>query len=165
LSRALENLAQLITKSGTRISFSGLPVVQGSELLLAQVFQNLVSNAIKFRRSEPPQIHVSAEEGQDEWIFCVRDNGIGFKMEYAEKIFQVFKRLHHSDEYPGTGIGLGICKRIVERHGGRIWAVSEEGKGASFFFALPRGPRPRLLPPHPQLSSAYEGHDAVGFPS
>jgi signal transduction histidine kinase len=108
------------------------------ERQLVQVLQNLISNAIKFRADAPPRIHVSAEEREDEWEFAVRDNGIGIDPSHADRIFEIFKRLHTRAEYPGTGIGLAICKKTVERHGGRIWVESQPGQGSTFRFTLPK---------------------------
>jgi light-regulated signal transduction histidine kinase (bacteriophytochrome) len=111
----------------------------GDEIQLIQLLQNLISNAIKFHREEPPRVHVKAEQGEKEkeWVFSVRDNGIGMDSEYFERIFTIFQRLHSKSEYPGTGIGLAVCKKIVECHGGRIWLESELGVGTVFYFTLP----------------------------
>jgi chemotaxis family two-component system sensor kinase Cph1 len=113
-----------------------LPTVIGDENQWAQLFQNLLSNAMKFRGHERPCIHVSARRTEEEWVFSVRDNGIGLDPQYADRIFVIFQRLHTSQEFGGTGIGLAICKKIVERHGGRIWVESELGKGATFYFTI-----------------------------
>ena len=112
-------------------------MVLGDEVQLIQLFQNLVANAIKFRSQESTQIQVSAERRGQEWVFAIKDNGIGIAPEHQERIFSIFQRLHHRSEYPGTGIGLAICKKIVERHGGRIWVESQPGKGSTFYFSIP----------------------------
>ena len=104
------------------------------------MFQNLIANAIKFRGERPPQIHVGARAEAGRWVFSVRDNGIGIDAQYFERIFQVFQRLHTRKTYPGTGIGLAICKKIVERHGGKIWIESQPGQGSTFYFSLPAAP-------------------------
>ena len=114
-----------------------LPTVVGDPVQLGQVLQNLVANAIKFRGAEPPRVHVSAERAGREWTVSVRDNGIGISPEYAQRIFVIFQRLHSRAEYAGTGIGLAICKKIVERHGGRIWVEPAPGGGSVFRFTLP----------------------------
>jgi chemotaxis family two-component system sensor kinase Cph1 len=135
------NLQAAIQESGAVITHDPLPSVQADASQLGQVFQNLISNAIKFHRQDvPPRIHVSARLKDREWIFSVRDNGIGLGLRYAERIFVIFQRLHTSAEYPGTGIGLAVCKKIVERHGGRIWVESQPGHGATFSFTLPALP-------------------------
>lgn len=103
---------------------------------LEQLFQNLVGNAVKFHGSEPPLVHIRAERSNGGWMFAVKDNGIGIEPQYFDRVFQVFQRLHTRAEYAGTGIGLAVCKKIVERHGGRIWVESEPGKGTSFLFTL-----------------------------
>jgi chemotaxis family two-component system sensor kinase Cph1 len=111
--------------------------VRADGLQLAQLFQNLIGNAIKFRSEAPLTIHVGAKRAEDAWLFSVKDNGIGIDPQFQERIFVIFQRLHTRDRYPGTGIGLSICKKIVESHGGRIWVESEQGKGATFYFTIP----------------------------
>jgi two-component system, chemotaxis family, sensor kinase Cph1 len=138
LSKSLMNLQTEIEASGAEITSSGLPLVVGDETQLIQLFQNLIGNALKYRiEEEPPRIQVSAVQRQEAWEFRVKDNGIGFDPQYEEKIFQIFQRLHRDTEFPGTGIGLAICKKIVEQHGGRIWAQSVPGDGSTFFFTIP----------------------------
>jgi light-regulated signal transduction histidine kinase (bacteriophytochrome) len=122
------------------VSHCSLPKVVADSTQLAQVFQNLIANGIKFHGEEAPKIHISADKKDKEWVFSVQDNGIGIDPQYSEKIFEVFKRLHKKEEYPGTGIGLSVCKKIVERHGGRICVESELGKGSTFYFTLPVKP-------------------------
>jgi signal transduction histidine kinase len=136
-SYALDNLKGAIEDTGAVVTHDPLPDVIADERQLLHVLQNLLSNAIKFRGPEPPSVHLSAERRGDEWLFSVRDNGIGIDPQYGERIFVIFQRLHTNAEYPGTGIGLSLCKKIVERHGGRIWMESQPGQGATFFFTLP----------------------------
>lgn len=139
LRDALANLSVSIQESGAQITTGTLPTVFCDRHQLGQVFQNLIGNAIKFRGAEAPRIDISAEAGGNsgaDWTFAVRDNGIGIDPRQAERIFGVFQRLHGREKYPGTGIGLAICRRIVARHGGRIWVESQPGKGAAFFFTL-----------------------------
>ena len=136
LGTALQNLAASIEESGAVVTHDTLPAVNGDLPQLVSLFQNLLSNALKFRQKAPPRIHVSAERNGRHWHFSVRDNGIGIAPQYFERIFGVFQRLHTRREYPGTGIGLALCKKIVERHGGRIWVESVPGEGATFCFSL-----------------------------
>jgi light-regulated signal transduction histidine kinase (bacteriophytochrome) len=135
---AMDNLAAAIEESAARVTIDSLPVVQADRSQLVRLFQNLIGNAIKYRGAETPRIHVSALEADSEWVFRVRDNGIGIAPQYHARIFVIFQRLHARDEYSGTGIGLAVCKRIVERFGGRIWVESQEGAGSEFCFALPK---------------------------
>jgi light-regulated signal transduction histidine kinase (bacteriophytochrome) len=121
-----------------------LPSLVAEEVMLTSLFQNLISNSIKYRSRETPRIHVSAERDGEGWLFAVRDNGIGIDPQYFDRVFGMFKRLHGKD-IPGTGIGLALCRKIVERKGGRIWVESEEGKGAAFRFTIPAR-RPETTP-------------------
>lgn len=134
---ALHNLRLSIEESGAAVTRDALPLVNADRTQLVQLFQNLIANALKFRGEAPPRVHVSAEQHGDEWLFAVRDNGIGFDAEHADRLFRMFQRLH-GKEYPGSGIGLALCRRIVERHGGRIWAAPGQGGGSTFSFTLPR---------------------------
>lgn len=137
LAMALDNLQVAVRESGAAITHDELPTVRADPSQLVQLFQNLVGNAIKFHGSQTPRVHISARHDGDEWVFSVRDSGMGIAPEYHERIFRVFQRLHSRAEYPGTGIGLSLCRRIVERHGGRIWVESEPGAGATFLFTMP----------------------------
>jgi len=140
LKTALANLSSLLAKSGASIAAETLPTIQSVEVLLIQLLQNLISNAIKYRSQRPPCVHIAAQRRENSVVFSVSDNGIGIESEYLEYVFGVFKRLH-SREYEGAGIGLAICKSVVERLGGRIWVESEFGVGSTFFFELPeKGP-------------------------
>jgi light-regulated signal transduction histidine kinase (bacteriophytochrome) len=136
LHQSLDNLKMAIEENGVIVTRDPLPTVMADHPQLIQLFQNLIGNAIKFRGDEPPRVHVSASRNGNGWIFSVRDNGIGIAPEYAKRIFIIFQRLHSREKYAGTGIGLAICQKIVERHGGRIWVESELGKGATFYFTL-----------------------------
>ncbi|MEW5725312.1 MAG: PAS domain S-box protein, partial [Thermodesulfobacteriota bacterium] len=137
MQQVLINLKVAIESAGALVTNDPLPRVTADPTQLAQVLQNLVGNALKFRGEAPPRIHVSAERTGAGWTFSVQDNGIGIEPEYSERIFGVFQRLHSISRYPGTGIGLAICKRIVERHGGRIWVESQPGRGSTFHFTIP----------------------------
>jgi signal transduction histidine kinase len=133
---AIENLRAAITEAGARITHDDLPTVKADPTQLEQLFQNLIGNSIKFRGDSPPQVHVSAMKSKDEWRFGVTDNGIGIDPKYGGKVFVLFQRLHSRSEYPGTGIGLALCKRIIDRHGGSIWFESRPGQGTTFYFTL-----------------------------
>ena len=137
LKQTLTNLQLAIEESDAAITHDPLPTVLADEVQLEQLFRNLIGNAIKFRSRAQPEIHIEAERQNGDWCLSVRDNGIGIDPQYSDRIFIIFQRLHTREEYPGTGIGLAICKRIVERHSGRIWVESEAGKGATFFFTIP----------------------------
>lgn len=139
LEHVLDDLALTIEESGAEVTYDPLPTVMADKAQLAQVFQNLIANGIKFRREEvPPRLHITAERGdKGGWVFLVEDNSIGISPEQVKYIFQIFQRLHTEEEYPGQGIGLALCKRIVERHGGRIWVESRLGQGAKFYFTIP----------------------------
>jgi PAS domain S-box-containing protein len=139
LETVKKNLATRILETGATVTTVDLPVVYGDAVPLLHVFQNLVSNALKYRGKAPPDVKITAEKHPEFWCFAVRDNGIGIAKQFHEQIFGIFKRLHGRHEYPGTGIGLAICQKVVERYGGRIWVESEEGRGSTFFFTLPDG--------------------------
>lgn len=141
LDRALGNLRQRINESGATITQDTLPTVMADSTQLMQLFQNLIGNAIKFHSEQPPQIHVGAKRIEDAWLFSVQDNGIGIDPQFSDRIFVIFQRLHTRDEYIGTGMGLAICKKIVECHRGRIWVESKLGEGATFYFTIPVGGR------------------------
>jgi PAS domain S-box-containing protein len=137
LKKMLNDIQPLIQEKQAEITHEPLPILKVNPHHMGQLLQNLIANAIKFHGDHPPRIHVSTRQEGREWVVAVRDNGIGFEPQYAERIFKVFQRLHTKEEYPGTGIGLAICKKIVERHGGRIWAESEPAQGATFYFTIP----------------------------
>lgn len=137
LERVLLNLNLAIDESGAIITHDPLPEIKADETQLHQLFQNLISNALKFRREAPPRICINVKRAETQWVFSFQDNGIGFEQQFADRIFVIFQRLHSREEYAGTGIGLAICKKIVERHGGRMWVESEPGQGSTFYFTLP----------------------------
>nr|MBA2670705.1 PAS domain S-box protein [Gemmatimonadota bacterium] len=137
VGRVLETLAPAIEESGATVTCDELPTVLGDAVQLGQLFQNLIANALKFRGEETPHVRVEAVRGNGEWVISVRDNGIGIAPEFVDRIWVIFQRLHSRDEYPGTGIGLAICKKIVERHGGQIWVESAPGRGSAFRFTIP----------------------------
>ena len=137
VTQALANLKTAIEESSAIVTYETLPRIIGDSSQMSSLFQNLIGNAIKYRREEPPKIHISAERKGDKWLFSVNDNGIGIDPNNLDRIFVVFQRLHTEEEYEGTGIGLAICKRIIERHKGNIWIKSEPGKGSTFYFTIP----------------------------
>jgi light-regulated signal transduction histidine kinase (bacteriophytochrome) len=134
---ACDNLRAAIEEGDAIVLIGPLPVVMADETQLVQLFQNLIGNAIKFRGDKPVQVSIGAERRGQDWLLWVRDNGIGIEPQFAERIFLIFQRLHSRDQYSGTGIGLAIAKKIVERHGGRIWVESQRGEGSTFYFTLP----------------------------
>lgn len=137
LEQAKSDLSVLIKEANAIIEAGKLPTVQGEQGQLSQVFQNLLGNAIKFKGTDRPVIDITVSQQSNEWLFAVKDNGIGFDQAHADRIFVIFQRLQGREQYPGTGIGLSLCKKIVERHGGRIWAESTKGSGSTFFFTIP----------------------------
>jgi PAS domain S-box-containing protein len=139
LAKAISNLRSALEESSASVTWEPLPTVRADDMQLAQLFQNLIGNALKFRSSSVPRIHIACTDKESEFEFEVSDNGIGIEPQYYERIFMVFQRLHNKTEYPGTGIGLAISKKVVERHGGRIWVSSRLGAGSTFHFTLPKG--------------------------
>jgi light-regulated signal transduction histidine kinase (bacteriophytochrome) len=137
VDEACNLLKMSIDESGATITRDPLPQIRADEQLIIQLFQNLIGNAIKYRSERKPEIHVGAIREGGQWVFSVRDNGIGIDAKYLGRIFVIFQRLHNREKYPGTGIGLAICKKVVQRHGGRIWVESELGKGTTFYFSIP----------------------------
>lgn len=136
IREVLQDMNDQITESQATVKFKDLPEIYGDPVLIGQLFQNLIGNAIKFRGEKKPEIKIAGKKENGEYKFSVEDNGIGIKNEYAEKIFVIFQRLNSREKYPGTGIGLSICKKIVERHGGKIWVESKQGKGSVFYFTI-----------------------------
>ncbi len=140
IQQVLDNLYESIQEAGAEITHGELPTVRADASQLAQLLQNLLGNALKFRGEAPPKIHVDARREEDCWRFSVSDNGIGIDAQFQDAIFEIFRRLHTRKQYTGTGIGLAICKKIVDRHGGRVWVESQPGEGSTFFFTLPPAP-------------------------
>jgi light-regulated signal transduction histidine kinase (bacteriophytochrome) len=136
LDEAIYNLHESIKETGAVITHDEMPIIKGDKTQFIQLFQNLISNAIKFRSKKTPIIHIGVEKTNNKWLFSVKDNGIGIDSKYFGKLFNIFYRLHTKEEYTGTGIGLPICKKIVERYGGKIWVDSEPGKGYIFYFTI-----------------------------
>jgi PAS domain S-box-containing protein len=150
LRRALANLEAAIQESRAELHVEALPWVWARPTDLLQVFQNLLANAIRFSGDRPPRVWISAQRSGSEWVFAVRDEGVGIESQQQERIFRIFQRLHRRGEYPGTGVGLAICRRAIERLGGRIWVDSEPGKGSTFRFTIPVGPQSVRLPEAPR---------------
>ncbi|MCA9638896.1 MAG: GHKL domain-containing protein, partial [Myxococcales bacterium] len=140
--RSVDALHAAIQTSGAQVTSDALPTVKGNPSHLGSLLENLIDNAIKYRTEDTPRVHISYDEEGGAWRFRVEDNGIGIAPEYSERIFEVFQRLHAATAYPGTGIGLSLCRRIVTRYGGKIWVEAEEGKGSSFLFTLPKPEHP-----------------------
>ncbi len=138
LDHALKNLQPAIDEAHAEITADPLPAIAVDPSLLTHVFQNLIGNGIKFHGDATPHVHIAVQPSGEEWIFSVRDNGIGIETQYNDRIFRIFERLHTSDRYPGSGVGLAISKKIVERHGGRMWLESQPGKGSTFYFSIPK---------------------------
>ena len=149
VEHVLANLGLAIEESSAAITCEPLPILWADPIQLGQLFQNLIGNAIKFRNARPPRIYIGAERRDSGWVFSVRDEGIGIDPQYASRIFTIFQRLNTRETYPGTGIGLAICKRIVQRHGGHIWVESELGKGATFYFTIPTNRQSELSDGNP----------------
>jgi len=170
LTMALRQLEVAISESGAEVTFDELPEVRADPTQLIQLFQNLVGNALKFRRDSKPHVHVGVEGTGEAWCFFVRDDGIGIDPQYAERIFAPFERLHGRHEFPGTGVGLAICKKIAERHGGRIWVESEPGQGSTFRFTMPflplgdREPDPAAALPSTADALPAESQARIGTP-
>ncbi|MES2395976.1 MAG: ATP-binding protein [Bacteroidota bacterium] len=136
LNEIIQNLGDAIKEQKATVLFGAMPIIYGDFVLIGQLFQNLIENAIKFKGDNDPKVFISAKKENNEYLFSVKDNGIGMKKEYLDKIFVIFQRLNNKEKYPGTGIGLAICKKIVERHNGKIWVESEEDKGSTFYFTI-----------------------------
>jgi light-regulated signal transduction histidine kinase (bacteriophytochrome) len=135
---AMENLGRMVVEKQAVVTRGPLPAIMGDATQMIQVFQNLIGNALKFCTKSPPRVNVAAKRKGIEWEFSVSDNGIGIAPEHSQRIFQIFQRLHARDKFPGTGMGLAICKKVVERHGGCIWVESQPGEGSTFFFTIPQ---------------------------
>jgi len=141
--RASSLLDAAVREANATITMDELPEVRGDRSQLEQLLLNLLANAIKYRGAEAPRIHVTAQPRKDDWLFEVRDNGIGIAPKHQQQVFEIFKRLHDQKQYPGTGIGLAICRRVVDRHGGKIWVESKLGEGSAFFFTIAKGTETR----------------------
>ena len=163
LARVLEQMQLALEESDGTVTHDPLPAVLGDEVQMMQLLQNLIGNALKFHGSKPPRIHVGARREEGHWLFFVRDNGIGIEPQHAERVFVIFQRLHGRKDYPGTGMGLAICRKIVERHGGRIWLESEPGRGTTFYFTLQPAESggPGAAPQQPRDAVADRARDLI----
>ncbi len=156
--QAIEQISQVVQERHVQISCGKLPVLKIASSHVSMLFSNLIGNAIKYNTSHQPAVEVQCHETGNEYIICVKDNGIGISQQYSRQIFEIFKRLHTSDAYEGTGVGLAICKKIVENYGGRIWVKSEPGKGSAFYFSLSKmmvnldGGKKIALQPYQEMS-------------
>ena len=139
MARITGDLREFIQERSAQVTYDALPTVQAAPVLLGQVLMNLTGNGLKYCDAAAPRVHVSAERRMHEWVFSIKDNGIGISPEHHERIFKIFHRLHTRDEFAGTGIGLAVCKKSVEYQGGRIWVESQPGQGSTFFFTIPEG--------------------------
>ena len=137
LHEVLANLDMAIRETNATITYDAMPTIRAEASQMAQVLQNLLANALKFRGDRPPVIHVGARREEEGWLFWVSDNGIGIDSQYAQRIFLIFQRLHTRRQFAGTGVGLAICRKIVDRHGGKIWVESQPGEGSTFYFTIP----------------------------
>ena len=148
-NKAVEHLQPIIESTGARVTHAPLPAVLADDVQMLELFENLMGNAVKFHGAESPRVHIGASRLGEQWLLFIRDNGIGIDPQYNEQVFGIFQRFHSQVQYPGTGIGLAISRRIIERHGGRIWVDSEPGKGTTFYFTLQPtdGWVPETLPP------------------
>jgi two-component system, chemotaxis family, sensor kinase Cph1 len=157
IKRAIATLQLKIKQSQAKISLnSAFPIILGDAVNLQNLWQNLLSNAIKYAGDRPPEIIINCQKSKEQWLFSIQDNGIGIAPEYRERIFQIFQRLHTNEEYPGTGIGLAICQRIVSLHGGKIWVESSPSHGSTFFISLPH-----LDPVQPNQAKHLSSHSNV----
>jgi light-regulated signal transduction histidine kinase (bacteriophytochrome) len=137
VEQTLKNLRLMIQEKKAEITCEPLPTIHADAVQIGQLFQNLIGNAIKYNRSEPPRVHIHCERQGPMWLFSIRDNGIGIETGQTEKIFEIFRRLHGRTDYAGSGVGLAVCKKTVEAHGGKIWVSSKPGEGSTFYFTLP----------------------------
>jgi light-regulated signal transduction histidine kinase (bacteriophytochrome) len=159
LEASLRNLRGVIEENAATVSADELPTVRGNSVMLSQLFQNLIGNGIKFHGENAPEVHIGCTKQGSDWVVSVRDNGIGIAPEFAEQVFGMFRRLHGRSEYPGNGLGLALCKRIVERHDGRIWIEPVEGSGTSVCFTLPSG---AVASKQPEMKDVTIGRSQAG---